>query len=55
MAHKSKNNKEKTREKAQPDDGQGAKGDLGSEGDYGKPEKKADKESAPIPIKKNND
>jgi len=55
MAQKSKNDKEKTREKVHPDDGQGSKGDFGSGGDYGKTEKKSKDDSAPIPIKRDND
>jgi len=52
MAAKSKSDKDKTREKPRTDDGQGSKGDFGSDGDWGKPTKKSDKDSSPVPVKK---
>jgi len=55
MTGKSKDKKDKTREKQSPDDGQGSKGEFGSDGDWGKPTKKSEKDSSPIPVKKDND
>jgi hypothetical protein len=52
MAAKSKIDKDKAPEKQRPDDGQGSKGEFGSDGDWGKPQKKSDKDSSPIPVKK---